>query len=73
MFVDALVNANVGVMASGKTDDGGSKIFAYGYIEGNIALIECVEKGGEMSFTIKAETNEIAEAFKDFWLGIFNE
>lgn len=73
MFVDALVNANVGVMASGKTDDGGSKIFAYGYIEGNIALIECVEKGGEMSFTIKAETNEIAESFKDFWLGIFNE
>ena len=72
-FVDALVAANVGVMANGKTDDGGSKVFAYGYIDGNIALIECLEKGGEMSFTIKAETNEIAEAFKDFWLSLFNE
>ncbi|KAH0793113.1 beta-adaptin-like protein a [Histomonas meleagridis] len=72
-FVDALVAANVGVMASGATEDGGSKVFAYGYIEGNLVLIECVEKGGEMSFTIKAETDALAEQFKDFWLGLFNE
>lgn len=72
-FVDALVAANVGVMASGQTEDGGSKVFAYGYIDGNLCLIECLEQGGEMSFTIKAETDEIASQFKDFWLGLFNE
>ena len=65
-FVDALVAANVGVMASGQTEDGGSKVFAYGYIDGNLCLIECLEQGGEMTFTIKAETDEIASQFKDF-------
>jgi len=71
-FVAAIMKANVGVMASGATPQG-SKIFAYGYIEGNIALIECLEKEGSMSFTVKAETDEIATQFKDFWLGFFNE
>jgi hypothetical protein len=60
-------------MASGAADGGRSRIFAYGYIDGNIALIESVTIGGQMEFTIKAETEEIAEQFKDFWLGIFNE
>jgi hypothetical protein len=72
-FTEALAAANVGVMASGETEDGGSKVFAYGYIDGNIALIESIEKGGEMEFTVKAETEDIAEQFKDFWLGLFNE
>jgi hypothetical protein len=72
-FLEALSGANVGVMASGAVEGGGSRIFAYGYVEGNIALIESVTKGGQMEFTIKAENEEIAEQFKDFWLGIFNE
>ena len=71
-FVAAILKANVGVMASGPTPQG-NKIFAYGYIDGNIALIECLEKGGSMNFTIKAETEEITSQFKDFWLGFFNE
>jgi hypothetical protein len=72
-FLDALANANIGVMASGRIDTGGSRIFAYGYIDGNIALIEAVTTNGQMEFTIKAQTTEIAEGFKDFWLGLFNE
>jgi hypothetical protein len=72
-FTDVLQGANVGVMASGLTDDGGSKVFAYGYIDGNIALVESLEKDGQMSFTIKAESVDIAERFKDFWLRFFNE
>jgi hypothetical protein len=72
-FLEALANANVGVMASGAADGGGSRIFAYGYVDGNIALIESVTTSGQMEFTIKAETTEIGEQFKDFWLGIFNE
>jgi hypothetical protein len=72
-FLEALANANVGVMASGAADGGGSRIFAYGYVDGNIALIESVTVSEQMEFTIKAETAEIAEQFKDFWLGIFNE
>lgn len=72
-FVSALEAANVGVIAFGATEDGGSKVYAYGYIDGNPALIECLELSGEMSFTVKAETEEIAEQFKDFWLGFFNE
>jgi hypothetical protein len=72
-FLEALEGANVGVMASGAADGGGSRIFAYGYVDGNIALIESVTSAGQMEFTIKAETEAIAEQFKDFWLGIFNE
>jgi hypothetical protein len=30
-------------------------------------------KAGQMEFTIKAETEQIGEQFKDFWLGLFNE
>ena len=56
-----------------QAEDGGSRIFAYGYIDGNICLIECQENGGEMSFTVKAETEEYANQFKEFWLGLFSE
>jgi hypothetical protein len=72
-FLDALASANIGVMASGALDSGGSMIFAYGYIEGNIALIEAVMNRGQMEFSIKAESITIAEQFRDFWLGLFNE
>jgi hypothetical protein len=72
-FLDALASANIGVMASGALDSGGSRIFAYGYIEGNIALIEAVMNRGQMEFSIKAEGTTIAEQFRDFWLGLFNE
>lgn len=72
-FSNALTEANVGVMACGMTEDGGSKIFAYGYIDGNICLIESREKGGELSFTVKAETDEFADQFKEFWLSLFSE
>jgi AP-4 complex subunit beta-1 len=72
-FLDALASANIGVMASGPVEGGGSRIFAYGYIDGNIALIEALAKAGQMEFTIKAETEQIGEQFKNFWLGLFNE
>jgi hypothetical protein len=72
-FVEALNAANVGVMAQGNTDGGGLRIFAYGYVDGDISLIEANESQGEMSFTIKAGSEETVEQFKDFWIGMFNE
>jgi hypothetical protein len=72
-FVEAIQEANIGVIANGYTEDEGNKIFAYGYIEGNVVLIQCTEKGGEMSFIIKGEEEESCAAFKDFWLEFFNE
>lgn len=72
-FVEAIQEANIGVIASGFTEEEGNKIFAYGYIEGNVVLIQCTEKGGEMSFIIKGEEEESCTAFKDFWLEFFNE
>jgi len=72
-FAEAAEQANVGIIAKSSDEGEGSRVFAYGYQNGNIVLIESVEQGGELSFTIKAETEEIAECFKDFWLGFFNE
>ena len=72
-FVEAIQDANIGLIADGYTEEEGNKIFAYGYVDGNVALIQCTEKGGEMSFIIKAETEEYCTMFKDFWLEFFNE
>ena len=39
-FAEAVEQANVGIIAKSVDDEEGSKLFAYGYIDGNIALIE---------------------------------
>ncbi|EAX91527.1 Adaptin N terminal region family protein [Trichomonas vaginalis G3] len=71
-FAEAVEEANIRIIAKGSNDEGNT-IFAYGYVDGNVALTQCIEKEGEMSFSIKAETEEIANQFKDFWLEFFNE
>lgn len=72
-FAEAVEEANIKIVAKGEAEEGGSMLYAYGYVDGNVALIQCTEKGGEMSFTIKAETDEITAQFRDFWLEFFNE
>ena len=71
-FSEVLSLSNVGVAARGVTEEG-SKIFAYGLINESIALIQTIEKDGEMSFQTKVATDESTEEFRDFWLGFFDE
>nr|AGM32837.1 adaptin N terminal region family protein [Coptotermes formosanus] len=71
-FVEVVQEANLGVIAQGSSEEG-SKVYAYGYTQGELGLIESIEVSGTLTITVKSLKEEVAEAIKSFWIRFFNQ